>query len=66
MTNRLGYWSVGSEASEVYIRTYKLLIAKVQTTVASFIREALKAQNTEGAFLDLFGENVFAEELKSS
>ena len=64
VTNRLGYWSVGAEASELYIRTYKLLVAKVQSTVATFIREALQAQSTEGAFPDLFGEKAFAEELR--
>ena len=30
VTDRMGWWSIGSEASEEYIRTYRSLIAKVQ------------------------------------
>ena len=30
ITDRMGWWSIGSEASEEYIRTYRALIAKVQ------------------------------------
>ena len=34
VTDRLGWWAVGTQASEEYIRTYSLLAAKAQKLVA--------------------------------
>ena len=53
VTDRIGWWSVGGEASEGYIRTYRTLIAKVQEKVATTIRQAAAGKNIE----DTFGEN---------
>ena len=50
---------------EVYIRTYRQLIAKVQATVAKFVRDALQAKDTEGAFPDLFREVSVMNDLKT-
>ena len=60
ITDRMGWWSIGSEASEEYIRTYCSLIAKVQEKIATTMREAIKEKNRE----DVFGENYVLEDLE--
>ena len=60
VTDRMGWWSVGSEASDGYIRTYRSLIARVQEKVACTIRSALEGHSTE----DTFGEEYVLEDLK--
>ena len=60
ITDRLGWWSVGAEASEGYIRSYRILISKVQEKVAKTIRDAWGVSNNP----DVFGENYILEELK--
>ena len=59
ITDRLGWWSVGETASEEYIRTYRVLIAKVQAKAAAFVR---RAQSTE--MPDLVGENFVLGRLR--
>ena len=44
ITDRMRWSSIGSEAGEEYIRTYRTLIVKVQEKVASTIREAAKEE----------------------
>ena len=61
VTDRMGWWSVGAEASEGYIRTYRTLIAKVQEKVAQTIREAATGRTKE----DIFGENYVLEDLET-
>jgi hypothetical protein len=61
VTDKLGWWSVGA-ASEDYIRSYRVLIAKVQSNVASFIRAALKP---DGSTTDIFGEAMVLEEMNT-
>ena len=60
ITDRLGWWSVGADASDGYIRTYRTLIAKVQEKVAGAIKEAWGSSKHP----DVFGENYVLEELK--
>ena len=58
ITDRMGWWSIGSEASEEYIRTYRALIAKVQEQIAT--TKALNDEKHE----DVFGENYVLEDLE--
>ena len=61
VTDKLGWWAVGSQASEEYIRSYRVLIAKVQKNVARFIRTAI----LQGDQQDIFGEALVLEDLKA-
>ena len=64
VTDLLGYWAVGIEAAEVYIRKYRGLMARVQDTVAAFMKAAFSAEVKDDAFPDLFGALAAMTELK--
>ena len=64
VTDRLGYWAAGAESAETYIRTHRSLTGRVQSTAATFIREALSKNNKEEEFPDIFGEKEVVDELK--
>jgi hypothetical protein len=67
ITDRLGWWAVGDSASEEYIRTYRVLVERVQDKVASYIRMALvRSSDAKGEHSpDLFGEKLVLNELKT-
>lgn len=63
-TDRLGYWAVGAESAEVYIRNYRSLVGRAQGTVAAFMQAAYSTEIKDDGYPDLFGENDVIEELK--
>ena len=58
ITDKMGWWGVNSQPSEGYVRSYRVLISKVQATIADAIR---KAKNKP----DDFGEIYVFEELEN-
>ena len=67
VTDRLGWWAVGTQASEEYIRTYGLLAAKAQKLVACTSRQALEEKEAESAGVpDHYGEDRVLEKLVES
>ena len=66
ITDRLGWWAVGTQASEDYIRTYSTLSARVQGLVAATCREALKGRESGLHKPDLFGEERVLEKLSDA
>ena len=64
VTDRLGWWAVGTQASEEYIRTYSLLAAKAQKLVACTSRKALeKCEEEDAGDPDYYGEERVLEKL---
>ena len=59
ITDRLGWWGMGSDASDGYMRTYRTLISKVQEKVAATIRKSMVGPGK----LDVFGENFVLADL---
>lgn len=59
IADRLGWWAVGDAASEEYIRTYRMLAAKVQENVGKFVRHALNKDCP-----DVIGEDFVREKLE--
>ena len=66
VTDRLGWWAVGTQASEDYIRTYSTLSAKVQALVAGTCRSALQAKEAGRCMQDVFGEERVLEKLSET
>jgi len=66
VTDRLGWWAVGTQASEDYIRTYSTLSAKVQALVAETCRSALKEKESGRYKQDIFGEERVLEKLSET
>ena len=66
ITDRLGWWAVGTQASEEYIRTYSVLSARVQDLVASTSRKALENSAKKKADPDYYGEERVLGKLAES
>lgn len=65
VTDRLGYWAVGAESAEVYIRTCRGLISQVQNTVASYMREAYFPKHNVWQFPGIVGELEVIDEFRT-